>query len=315
MKSYILNHPLTVALLGGFFLFTGCNGKDQQKMGSVDRNNQPVSTAKKKVLSQEFKDYWFGGKAEITSYELEQARYGEMRQGKSVLIFVTEPFLAKEQVKADEHHVDNVTVLKLNSTKNFITGIYPYSIMSSCFYPIWDNQHAIKVSSSIQEWCGQQYIQLNNRANFEVVSHSYFEGEADQNLNLPQGILEDELWAKIRIDPKDLPNENLHIIPSLEYLKLNHKEIRTYDATITSSSGDGLDTYEIYYPELQRRLKINFSTEFPYTIESWSETAPSGMGPTSKILTSTSKKIKTITTAYWQENKNSDLFLRDTLGL
>src|SRR5690606_23926934 len=144
MKSYILNHPLTVALLGGFFLFTGCNGKDQQKMGSVDRNNQPVSTAKKKVLSQEFKDYWFGGKAEITSYELEQARYGEMRQGKSVLIFVTEPFLAKEQVKADEHHVDNVTVLKLNSTKNFITGIYPYSIMSSCFYPIWDNQHAIK---------------------------------------------------------------------------------------------------------------------------------------------------------------------------
>ena len=29
-------------------------------------------------LSQEFSDYWFAGAAELTSYKLEQARYGEV---------------------------------------------------------------------------------------------------------------------------------------------------------------------------------------------------------------------------------------------
>ncbi len=315
MNLYKQKHLLSFALLSGFFFVLSCSEQNQQKTKTVDSKDQNENTAPKKVLSQDFKDYWFAGKAEITSYDLEQARYGEMRRGKSVLIYVTEPFLAKEQVKADEHHKDNIPVLKLNSTKNFLTGIYPYSIMTSCFYPVWDNQHAVKVASSIQEWCGQQYIQLNNRSEFEVISHSYFEGEADQSVKLPKGILEDELWTKIRIEPNDLPKGNLPVIPSMEYIKMNHKKLKAYDATITLKNEDGLSIYEIDYPELKRSLKIIFSTAFPYTIESWSETAPSGSGPTSKILTSTSKKIKTITSPYWQENKNSDLFLRDTLGL
>ena len=315
MKSYNLKNLLSLSFLSGLLLIIGCKEQNQQKEGLLESKVLSENTTPKKVLSQNFKDYWYAGNAEITTYELEEARYGEMRQGKSVLIYVTEPFLAKEQVKADEHHNDNIPVLKLNSTKNFITGIYPYSIMSSCFYPVWDSQHAVKVVTSIQEWCGQQYIQLNNRTDFEVVSHSYFEGEADQSLRLPKEILEDELWTKIRIDPNNLPKGNLRCIPSMEYIKLNHKELKAYDATISLNNENGLSTYEIDYPDLQRSLKITFSTAFPYTIESWSETAPSGFGPTAKILTSTSKKIKTITTAYWQENKNSDLFLRDTLGL
>ena len=315
MNLYSLKNLLPLLLLSSLFFVLSCKEQNQQKIGTVDGKEQNNSTVPKKILSQDFKDYWFAGKAEITSYDLEEARYGEMRSGKSVLIYVTEPFLAKEQVKADEHHDDNIPVLKLNSTKNFLTGIYPYSIMSSCFYPVWDNQHAVKVASSIQEWCGQQYIQLNNRSEFEVTSHSYFEGEADQNIKLPKVLLEDELWTRIRIDPNNLPKGNLQVIPSMEFIKINHKELKAYDATIGLKNEDGLSIYEIDYPELKRSLKITFSTAFPYTIESWSETAPSGSGPTAKILTSTSKKIKTITTPYWQENKNSDLFLRDTLGL
>ena len=31
--------------------------------------------------SQEFRDYWYAGEAEITRYKLEQARYGEIHQG------------------------------------------------------------------------------------------------------------------------------------------------------------------------------------------------------------------------------------------
>lgn len=315
MNLYKQKHLFYLALLSGIFLVLSCSEQIRQKTEKVDNKDQNKNTAPKKVLSQDFKDYWFAGKAEITSYDLEEARYGELRSGKSVLIYVTEPFLAKEQVKADEHHKDNIPVLKLNSTKNFITGIYPYSVMSSCFYPIWDNQHAVKVASSIQEWCGQQYIQLNNRSEFEVISHSYFEGEADQTVKLSKGILEDELWTKIRIDPNNLPNGNLKVVPSMEYIRMNHKELKAYDATITLRNDDSLSIFEIDYPELKRSLQITFSTAFPYTIESWSETAPSGSGPISKLLTSTAKKIKTITSPYWKENKNSDLFLRDTLGL
>ena len=61
-------------------------------------------------LSEEFKNYWYSGEAEITSYELEQARYGEIRQGKAVLVFVTENFLPNIQVKADEENPPNISV-------------------------------------------------------------------------------------------------------------------------------------------------------------------------------------------------------------
>ena len=88
-----------------------------------------IATVDSNELSQAFKDYWYQGKAEITSYKLEQARYGEMRDGNAVLIYVTEDFLPEVQVKADRQNAKNIPVLKLNSTKNFNTGIYPYSIM------------------------------------------------------------------------------------------------------------------------------------------------------------------------------------------
>ena len=46
-----------------------------------------------------FRQYWYQQKAELTRYSLDQARYGEIRKGESVLIFVTEPFFKDKQVK------------------------------------------------------------------------------------------------------------------------------------------------------------------------------------------------------------------------
>ena len=70
-------------------------------------------------LSDEFKSYWYSGEAEITSYDLEQARYGEIRNGEAVLIFVTEDFLPEEQVKANSADENNISVLKLNYYQKF----------------------------------------------------------------------------------------------------------------------------------------------------------------------------------------------------
>ena len=265
----------------------------------------------KQPLSQEFKDYWYAGEAEITSFKLEQARYGELREGTAVLVYVTEDFLPKEQVKADTYSKSNIPILKLNATKNFNTGIYPYSIMQSIFYPVNNNQHAIKISTSVQEWCGHAYTQLNNRDTFEINSHSYFQGEADQNFKLNKSITENELWTQLRIDPTSLPIGTLDILPSLEYIRLRHKTLKAYKAIATLEDG----IYTLSYPDLDRVLKIEFNTEFPYDIQTWEETMPSGFGASTTYLTTKATRMESLKSAYWGKNKNKDSILRKTLRL
>ncbi len=315
-------HSIPFYLLSLFIILTSCKKLNTDllavnAMTSSKKEQTPQSTEQLPVkpLSEDFKNYWYNGDAEITSYSLEQARYGELRSGTAVMIYVTEPFLPGKQVKADRNSSENISVLKLNATKNFTTGIYPYSIMSSTFYPVQDNQHALKVTASIQEWCGQVYTQLNNRDSFEVVSHSYFEKEGDQDISLEKTYLENELWNKIRINPEDLPVDKLNVIPSMEYMRLVHQPIKAYEAFASIKKNDELTTYTLSYPGLKRTLQINFSNSFPYTIESWTDTYPSGYGPNTKFLTTKASKIKTLKTPYWRQNGNEDVSLRNSLGL
>lgn len=266
-------------------------------------------------LSEEFKNYWYSGEAEITSYELEQARYGEIRKGEAVLIYVTEDFLPDQQVKANQSNKNNISVLKLNATKKFITGIYPYSIMQSTFYPLNGQLHALKVSASIQEWCGQVYTQLNNRDQFEITSHSYFQDEADQNLSIEKVHLENEVWTRLRIEHGELPVGDIKMVPSFEYLRLSHKPIKAYNAFGEYYTMEDLNIYSLEYPELNRTLEIYFSRTFPYTIEKWEESYPSGFGDHAKILTTKAVKKELIKTDYWNKNSNNNLPLRQKLDL
>ncbi|MGB2684260.1 MAG: septum formation inhibitor Maf, partial [Olleya sp.] len=270
--------------------------------------NQVESVAKKAKLpafktNKQFNDYWYSGQAEITSYQLEQSRYGEIRKGTAVLVFVTEPFLKNDQVKADQSNPSNINVLKLNATKKFNTGIYPYSIMQSTFYPVSNNQHALKVSASVQEWCGHVYTQLNNREQFQVTSHSYFQGEADQNFNLEKNSLENQLWTQLRIDPTSLPTGNINIIPSLEYTRLNHTPLKAYNAFAENKPGQ----YTLTIKDLDRKLTINYNPNFPFDIQSWEEVQNGNL--------TKATKIKTLQSDYWNKKSNTDLELRKTLGL
>jgi len=267
------------------------------------------------ILTDEFKDYWYSGEAEITSYDLEQARYGEIRKGEAVLIYVTEDFLPEKQVKADEKNENNISVLKLNSTKNFVTGIYPYSIMQSSFYPLNGEQHAFKVSASIQEWCGQVYMQLNNRENFKISSHSYFAGEADKELEIEKVHLENELWNRLRMAHDKLPTGDFKMIPSFEYLRLSHQPVKAYSVTGEYYAIDQLNVYQLSYPKLKRELKIYFSRVFPFSIEKWEESYPSGFGENAEILTIKAVKKQRIKTDYWNKNANKNLPLREKLDL
>lgn len=274
-----------------------------------------TATEMARPLSAEFKKYWYAGTAELSSYQLSQARYGELREGNAVLIFVTEPFDAQKQVKADRPDSTSVSVLKLNRSKSFLTGIYPYSILTSLFYPVGDNGHALKLTTSVQEWCGHVYTQLNRREDFEIESHSYFEQEADQAFTMPQATLEDELWARLRIDPERLPIGTDSLVPSLEFLRLRHQPIRAYQATLTLSEPGPVRTYTLTYPELNRTLQLHFEGVFPYTIQGWTESYPSGFGADARVMTSTARLIRKLNTPYWRQNANKDVILRDSLGI
>ena len=267
--------------------------------------------------SKQFNEYWFNGDAEITSYQLEQARYGEIHKGNAVLIFVTEPFNVEKQVKSDNEGKDVESVLKLNFTKKFNTGIYPYSMMTSTFLPLSDlNQPLEKITTTVQEWCGHVFTQINNKNNkWDVNSFSYFEKEGDQQLNLNQDILEDELWSKIRTKPHLLPVGKQKMIPSLFYLRLMHQPLKAYQAETLKKVNHDLVEYSISYPELNRKLIIHYQNQFPYQIESWQESYQSGWGEKAAMLTSKGTKIKTLKIPYWEKHSTTDTVLRDSLGL
>lgn len=307
----ILNTVLTLVL---FVSLIACNQKEAQEFELQDTASKTSEFSYSPP--QNYKDYWYNGTAEISSYTLSQARYGELRDGQAVLVFVTEPFSTKHNTKADNPAPKDPSVLKLNATRKFNTGIYPYSMMNSTFFPIENGEQSLKVSSSVQEWCGHAYMELKNKETFLVNIDSYFQGESVQDLALEKTDLEDDIWSKIRLQPQLLKEGNFTMIPAFFYLRLKHVQAKAYNVNAElNSQTDGNSVYKLEYPELGRSLSISFKTAFPHTIESWSETYSSGFGDSAKSITTTAKRIKTIRSAYWKRNANSDLVLRDSLGL
>lgn len=272
--------------------------------------NTKINSNDSFALSTDFKTYWFNGTAEISSFKLTQSRYSEPRDGEAMLIYVTEDFLIDKQVKANQKSNKSKLALKLNRTKKFVTGIYPYSIMNSSFTYLEEKNSLAKITTSIQEWCGQAYLQLNKKSILRIESHSYFEGEADQNINLENGLTEDEIWHSIRIAPSKLPQGELKVLPSFEFLRLSHKPIKFYQAMAVFETKKHYNNYNLSYPNLNRKLSIDFEKTVPYRIIKWEEIDLSDPDKTTTAII-----IKTLKLPYWQLNHLGDERLRDSLGL
>ena len=263
------------------------------------------------IPSQSFKDYWFDGNAEISSYQLKQSRYGALREGQAVLIYVTEDFHPNTQVKANQKTKKVKPVLKLNRQKKFLTGIYPYSVMTSSFTYIEWEPFLAKVSASLQEWCGHSYLQLNQRGQINIQSHSYFEGEADQKIGLSKNTMtEDELWNRVRLNPDKLPLGTFRLLPSLELIRLNHWPLKTVSVTAQLRNEGEVSTYEIDFESLGRTLSIHFQTQHPHQIEGWVDRSEKG-----EVYSSIANRVKTEKLPYWQLNKPGDERYRDSLKL
>ncbi len=294
-------------------LLSSCNADvSDQKVKVSEESNNSIVNYENRQLSQEFKDYWYNGTAEISSYDINVARYGEMRAGTGVMIFVTEPFDNKDQIKADQTKESNRPVLKLNATRDFYTGIYPYKIMSSTFLPLDKKDNAIKIATSVQEWCGHTYMQLNqHKASYDVTLHSYFQSEGNKNFTIDNVLTENQIAAQLRINPKEMPTGDLKIIPSTEYLRLKHIAAKPYDAVAKLSEIPDGYLYSVKFTDLGRTIAFKTEKEFPFKILSWMDRYNDGTAP----MVSTGTLKKTINTAYWAKNSNQNAVLRDSLGL
>ncbi|MDW3648576.1 MAG: hypothetical protein R8P61_16030 [Bacteroidia bacterium] len=308
-----------------FLLATLMACQEDRSKPQVDQQDIPAQFASleddAESFSENFNEYWYKGEAEISSYKLEQARYGEIHEGHAVLVYVTEDFSKKKQVKLDNAGsagTDRVPILKLNLTKKFNTGIYPYSIMQSIFTPVEldKHPHSLKTTMSSQEWCGHVFAQLNNRKNhFELSSYSYFESEGDVNKEIEKVMLEDELWTRIRINPAELPTGKVKLIPSVIHSRLRHRELKAEEAIINLEEKEGKMHYKISYASAGRSLEIVFGKAFPHKILSWEESSKSGFGPNARNLVTKASLMESLNTDYWSKHNTDDLHLRDKLRL
>jgi hypothetical protein len=199
-----------------------------------------------------FWSHWGDGHAELAGYDLTYTRYGELREGTAVTIFVTETFDNDQRVKSDgpkRLSGGSFPVLKLNLVQDFPTGIYDYNMMTSVFTALEPVNgrpagSLTKASFSSQEWCGHAFAQaLFDGAGVRYTSHSYFDGEADVEARLenPQnGLSEDALllWARGFAAPMLNPGESqdVRLLRSLERVRLRHSEVEWQPATLSRSA-------------------------------------------------------------------------------
>lgn len=315
MKSMNLySTALFVLLFAGAF---GCDATEEDESVPQD----PVESTGATDLPAGFGEYWYSGVAEISHYRLEQGRYGAMREGDAVLIFVTEDFLAEDQVKLESTPGDRpvAKVLKMNMTKSFLTGVYPYSMMTSVFTPISSDQHpaTLKVTTSSQEWCGHTFTQLNRaEKGYRLRQYSYFEKEGDVDLLLEVDLLEDELWTRLRLDPVALPVGDITLVPGTMTARLRHTDhtpesakARRVDLPEDRDLGQ-ISRYTLEYSNPPRTLMIDYRTEFPHQIVAWSET----YNDFGELLTTRGTLTDTLMLDYWSRNGVGDSVYREKLG-
>jgi len=244
--------------------------------------------------AQDFWQHWGDGKAELNGYTLKQPRYGALREGKAVLVFVTEDFSDALRVKADPGRhpaADVYPVLKLNAVRDFQTGIYDYNVMTSAFLRVAPGWPVAKVSFSSQEWCGHVWHQVAPRnGRLQGLFHSYFDGEADGTDDLPfpkDGVLEDALPILLRgwngAYLKAGETRSVPFLPSLLWARLNHRPLAWTTARVARAASPrsvtvaaGRFQVDVYSVELADGRKLGFEIEASAPYRLVRQTGPEG---------------------------------------
>ena len=266
----------------------------------------PAATA-----SPAFWKVWGDGKAELSGYAITTTRYGVPREGRVVLIYVTEPMDRRNWIKDDAGDVpieERVNVLKLNNVLKFQTGIYPYSVMTSVFAPV-DTLAAerfapAKIAMGAQEWCGLVYekvIPAPQAFTSELRSYFHAEGDRDATVKTPPGTLyEDALLIQLReLDGPFARGKSWagSIVPSLWSQRKGHTALGPVAATIKreDATRDGLPVtrFTLSYGSVVTTYDVEKAA--PRRVLGWKTSG----GDEAKLL-------KTTRLPYWQLNAPGD---------
>jgi hypothetical protein len=271
---------------------------------------------------QEIIDYWLDGKAEVTRYDLQQALRGELRRGDAVLVFETRDFLPDEGVETDSpdrQKMGALPVLKLNFTKEFETGVNPYSIMTWAYTPLQSAAHprALASGTAIQDWSGPTWVQLDLRDDtYKATGRSQIDAEANHAVELEAIWLEDEIWARIRLAPSTLPTGMVPMIPGGEQSLLRRRPLAAENAKVSlAEQTDGVMVYAIRYAKSNRKLAIRFEKDFPHAILGWDEWYQDALGTSGRDETTKATQAESIRLDYRNRNGNEDGAWRKKLGL
>jgi hypothetical protein len=256
-----------------------------------------------------FWSHWSDGKAELNGYDLVQPRYGELRTGKAVLVFVTEPFSRAKGVKVDafnQKNPDHFTALKLNHVRDFPTGIYDYNLMTSVFVDPAQGFAPVKVSFTGQEWCGHVFEEARFDAQkASVAINSYFEGESTQ-ATLPAVGSEDALFIQVRQLAAQTLSTDAHtltVLPSAIMRRLRHRpavpgriEVKWSDErTVTVPAGSFTVQGATWARPTGGTCTIDVETTYPHRITGWqcSDGEKAALRGTTRL-------------PYWQLHGNAD---------
>ncbi len=301
-----------VFLFLSFIAFISCEPKIENFNSASVTNNANFDIS-----------HWQDGKAEVSVYQLNQNRYNAMHPGKLVNVFVLEDFLTDKQVKSESNQNEkSAPILKNIRSAKFTTGIYDYSLHTSVFTPLNQKEYStLKVTNTMQEWCGTTFLQLNEKkGNYVLEQRSYFEKEGDKTVKLEKAVVEDALMNQIRLDYEKLPAGEFELISKLSYLALKHKPLKVYKAfgaiskyKASDFEGEELLEYRYSIKEQNREVTLIFEGVSPFKIVGFTESYPSAFDK--KIRKTTAKLISNERLAYWGMNSPKDAEIRNKIGL
>lgn len=287
----------------------------------TDLPAEPRATA-----SSAFWDHWGDGRAELSGYRLEVRRYGEMRNGELVTVYVTEPHDRRTWVK-DDHVQDphRVEVLKLLASRTFDTGIYPYTVLSGVFSPVdrWRDEpfQPVRVELDAQEWCGSESHRVwVGPDRYRSLRLSYFDdpGESLREVEASEGALyEDALLVQLReLDGSFAGGGDWEgtLVPDLWLLRAELRSAEPLEASITRTEGDRagipVTRFRIQAPLDGRTYERVFEVErdAPRRVLTWTTRIDGEVVERAEIL-------ETVRLPYWELNRVGDEAYRERLGL
>ena len=283
------------------------------------------------VADPAFGAYWHDGKAELDGYRLTVDRYGHVRQGRAVAIYVTEPFSRSKHVKLDDPSKDPgdaLDVLKLNLVRDFQTGVYDYHTILSLFANSADLA-PVKIAFSSSEWCGQVYeeIDVSGSAMSQRVS-SYFEGESsERRLEAPAGgVLEDNLFVLLRglrapfLGPGE--RRTVPFLASPFYRRLAHRPATWTSASVEHLPGPetvvvpaGSFSTDVYLvrPGDGREGRFFVERSYPHRIVRWAWRPAASAGPLGG--TDAGELTGSTRLEYWKTHDPGDEEYLERIGL